>query len=95
MVEVIISPYALENIQDIHDFIAKDSPRYADKEIKKIYDRIKVLNIFPLSGKMVPEFGIDSVRELIEGHYRIMYEIYSEDSIGIITIHHSSRFLNL
>ena len=95
MVEIIISPLALENIKEIHDYIAKDSIRYADKEIVKIYKRINVLNTFPLSGKAVPEYKIDSVRELIEGNYRIMYEIYSEDSIGILTVHHTSKLLKL
>jgi addiction module RelE/StbE family toxin len=93
MVEIKLSPLALDNIQDIYDFISKDSPRYADKQIQQIFDRIKVLNTFPLSGKIVPEYEMEKRRELIEGNYRIVYQIYSETSIGIVTIHHHARLL--
>ena len=93
MVEITWDEYALENIQEIYDFIAKDSIHYAEIQINKLVERIEVLKTFPLSGKIVPEFGIDSVRELVEGNYRIMYELFSEDSIGILTIHHSARLL--
>jgi toxin ParE1/3/4 len=53
MVEIIISPMALDNIQDIYDFIAKDSPHFAELEVQKIYERIKLLHRYPLSGKIV------------------------------------------
>jgi toxin ParE1/3/4 len=93
MVEITWDEYALENVQEIYDFIAKDSTHYAEKQINKLLQRIEVLKTFPLSGKMVPEFEIDSVRELVEGNYRIIYEVFSEDSIGILTVHHSAKLL--
>jgi toxin ParE1/3/4 len=45
-------------------------------------------------GKMVPEFLLPELRELIEGNYRIIYRIVSEERIDILTIHHSSRLLS-
>ena len=93
MVEITFSDIALENVRDIYDFIAKDSPRFAEKELQKIYDRIEVLHSFPLSGKIVREYDMIERRELIEGNYRIVYQILSDDSISIATIHHHSRLL--
>ena len=93
MVEITFSDIALDNVRDIYDFIAKDSPRFAEKELQKIYDRIDVLYEFPLSGKIVREYNMPERRELIEGNYRIIYQILSEESISIATIHHHSRLL--
>jgi toxin ParE1/3/4 len=93
MVEIIWSDFARENLIDIYDFIAKDSSHYAEKELLKIANRVNVLNTFRLSGKIVSEYNNDSVRELIEGNYRIIYKIYSEKSVKILTVHHSSKLL--
>jgi toxin ParE1/3/4 len=91
VVEITWSEIADENMQDIFDFIAKDSIRYAEKELQKIVERVEVLSTFPLSGKIVPDYGREDWRELVEGNYRIVYRILSEDSISIATIHHHSR----
>jgi addiction module RelE/StbE family toxin len=93
MVEITFSDIALENVRDIYDFIAKDSPRFAEIELQKIYGRIEVLHDFPLSGKIVREYNMAERRELIEGNYRIVYQILSENSISIATIHHHSKLL--
>ena len=42
-------------------------------------------------GRMVPEKENPSVRELIEGNYRIIYEVLSEDIVLIETIRHSAQ----
>jgi toxin ParE1/3/4 len=93
VVEIRWSDLADENLQDIHDFIAKDSIRYADKEITKIFKRVEVLRTYPESGKIVLEFNKETVRELVEGNYRIVYKIFSEQSITILSVHHHSRLL--
>ena len=93
MVEVIVSDYAIYDMQEIYDFIARDSPRYASKQIDKFFKRIDVLNTFPFSGRIVPEYGLLNRRELIEGDYRIVYEIFSEESITILSVHHGAKLL--
>jgi toxin ParE1/3/4 len=54
--------------------------------------KVDQLEINPQSGRVVPEFSNEMIRELIEGSYRIIYKINS-DFIGIIRIHHSARQL--
>ncbi|MBK7357644.1 MAG: type II toxin-antitoxin system RelE/ParE family toxin [Saprospiraceae bacterium] len=61
----------------IHDYIAHDLTSYASRFIEKLLVRVKQLEIFPKSGKIVPEFGIENIRELIEGNYRIVYRVNS------------------
>jgi len=43
-------------------------------------------------GRMVPELQIPTIRQILCGHYRIIYEI-NPQKISIITIHHQSRLL--
>ncbi len=43
-------------------------------------------------GRVVPEIGLDSVRELIYRNYRIMYVVDdSEKSVEVLTVIHSAR----
>jgi len=43
--------------------------------IEKLISRVRQLERLPESGKIVPEFGQNSIRELIEGNYRVIYKI--------------------
>ncbi|WP_133758620.1 type II toxin-antitoxin system RelE/ParE family toxin [Gelidibacter sediminis] len=45
------------------------------------------------SGQTVPEINKQHTRQLIEGHYRIIYKVVSPSRIDILTVHHSSRNL--
>lgn len=40
MLEVIVSPDALRDLAEIHEFIAADKPRAADKMIARIFRRL-------------------------------------------------------
>lgn len=92
MVNVIWTQFAIEDLRSIHTYISQDSKVYADRFIEKIISRVGQLEIHPQSGRIVPEFQIDTLRELIEGNYRIIYKINS-DSIGVVRVHHSARQL--
>jgi len=59
----------------IHDYVAQDSPKYADRLMDKFIDRVAVLEKYPKIGRKVPEFDDESIRELVEGSYRIIYQI--------------------
>lgn len=94
MVRLIWTEIAIEDLQLIHEYIYNDSKVYADRFIGKIINLIDQLENFPKSGRVVPEFNSEVIRELIEGSYRIIYKIDS-DYISIVRIHHSSRLLIL
>ena len=92
MVEIIWTEYAMEDLKLIHEYISKDSRVYADRQVDKIIKRVDQVSSFPKSGRVVPEFNIEDLRELIEGNYRIIYQITS-DKIAIVRIHHAARQL--
>ncbi len=83
---------ARQDAREIHDYIASDSPFYAQKTVEKFFERVKILKNFPQIGREVPEFEDEAIRELIEGNYRIIYWVQSED-ITILRVHHSARLL--
>ncbi len=42
-------------------------------------------------GRMVPEVGHPSIRELIVCNYRMMYHLSEEELAEVLTVHHSAR----
>jgi len=92
MVKVIWTEFAIEDLRSIHTYISQDSKVYADRFIERIITRAGQLETYPQSGRIVPEFHIETLRELIEGNYRIIYKI-NPDFIGVVRVHHSARQL--
>ena len=92
MVKIIWTQLAIDDLKSIHGYIVTESNVYANRMIEKIITRVDQLERFPESGKIVPEFGQKSIRELIEGNYRIVYKIHFE-YIGIARVHHSAKLL--
>ena len=92
MVKISRTELALDDLKNIHDYISKDSSFYADRFTNKIINRTDLLEKFPKSGRVVPEFEDENIREVIEGSYRIIYKL-SVDSIYIVRIHHSASLL--
>jgi addiction module RelE/StbE family toxin len=93
MVKVIWTEFAIDDLRSIHAYISQDSKFYADRFIEKLISRVDQLETHPHSGRIVPEFHVDSLRELIEGNYRIIYRI-NTNYIGVVRIHHSAKQLN-
>ncbi|MCO4294029.1 type II toxin-antitoxin system RelE/ParE family toxin [Solitalea sp. MAHUQ-68] len=92
MVKVVWTDLALADLKSIHEYISKDSKFYADRYVDKLIKRVDQLENYPQSGRMVPEFSKEYIRELIEGSYRIIF-IVEADRIGIIRVHHSAQQL--
>jgi len=93
MAEIVWSPRAIKDIDEIANYIAKDSTQYAEAQTRLFFSIAIVLEKYPYSGRIVPELAIASIRQLLCGHYRIIYEVFSKDKIGILTVHHQSRLL--
>ncbi|WKN46329.1 type II toxin-antitoxin system RelE/ParE family toxin [Tunicatimonas pelagia] len=59
--------------------------------VSKLFSKVNILKNMPRVGRIVPEKNDENIRELIEGNYRIIYEISSEDRIDVLMVHHSSQ----
>ncbi len=93
MVQINWTNQAKSDLKNIAEFISRDSVRYAKSQINRIKQRTNILRNYPLSGRTVPEYEVQEVRELIEGNYRIIYKLVDKERIDILTIYHSSRMM--
>lgn len=91
MVKVIWTEQAIDDLTNIAQYSSGYSDKYASIIISKLFNRTNILKTMPKIGRMVPERNKETIRELIEGNYRIIYEIGSENRIDVLTVHHSSR----
>lgn len=94
MVEIKWTDNALKELDNIANFISKDSPKYAPILVKQIYEMISHLEQFPKFGRKVPEYNDPNLREILYKNYRIIYLI-KQKHIEIISIIHGSRLLKL
>ena len=89
---VVWSPAALSDVEAIAEFIATDSPAYARAVVKRMMNLSRNLAQFPNSGRQVPEFHDDKIRELFAYSYRIIYRVES-DTVLITAVIHGKRDL--
>ena len=87
------SPLSIERVTEIALYIANDKVGAADKWIDSVFSAVKKLSKFPQSGRIVPEFKKEDIRELIHGNYRIIYQV-SKTKIEILTIRHGMQILD-
>lgn len=92
MAEVRWTRRALDDLREIHDFIAKDSPRAAETLSNTILEIADHLASFPDLGRRVPEFPLSSYRELIVAGYRVLYRATAE-TVWVAAVVHGRRNL--
>jgi toxin ParE1/3/4 len=52
----------------IGEYSSRDSVRYAEITVELLFSSVDILEDHPKAGRMVPEFEIQSLRELIQGN---------------------------
>ena len=93
MASVIWTEPASKDINDITEYISRDSVYYASKLTKNIFEITASLGKYPDIGKPVPELSPSNYKEILFKKYRIIYRI-ELSNIYIISVHHSSRLLS-
>jgi toxin ParE1/3/4 len=83
---------ALNRLTEIDDYISYDSIARARKFINNIIKSTTSIPQYPQKGRIVPEFNISELREIIYKNYRIVYRI-KKDQIQILTIFEAHRLL--
>ena len=83
---------AVAHLVNVYEYIALNSPTYAKQMVDKITNRSMQIAANPLSGRKVPEYDSDVIRELIEQPYRIIYRI-KKDQIDILAVIYGARLL--
>ena len=73
-------------------YIAQDNPAAALRIVQQVLRRSWQIAALPGSGRRVPDYAREDVRELIEGQYRIVYRILPT-RIDVLTVMHVAQLL--
>jgi plasmid stabilization system protein ParE len=90
--QVVWSSKAVEDVDAIAAYIARDSPSYAATVVQKIMETTRYLSDCGLEGTIVPEFNETSIREKKAYSYRLIYRI-QEGTVSLAAVVHSKNFL--
>jgi len=83
---------AVEQLDAISAYLSSASPSYALRTVDRITRKSQQIALFPLSGRRVPEYALDQIREVFVDSYRIIYHI-KPDRIDVVTIIHGAMLL--
>jgi plasmid stabilization system protein ParE len=87
---VIWSERALDDVAALATYIARDSEAYARAVAQKILGVGYRLQQFPFSGRVVPEFQVPRLRELLVHGYRVIYRT-SASAVTVVTVIHARQ----
>jgi toxin ParE1/3/4 len=92
MAQLIWSPRALRDLQDICEYLARSSDRYARLFAEQVVALIESLPEQPRLGGIVPEYDRDDIRERLFHNYRIIYRLRG-GVVEVVSISHGARLL--
>ena len=81
---------AIEQLDEIAGGRAKWSEESAKRLRAAIIDRADNIVDFPHAARMIPEFQMEHLREVLEQGFRVMYEVF-EDRIEVFGVVSSRR----
>jgi plasmid stabilization system protein ParE len=83
---------AQEDLRQIVLYVGRDSATYAAALAGRILATVDVLRRHPKLGRVVPEYGDETLREVIVSSYRVVHRVRGR-RIGIVAVVHGSRDL--
>jgi addiction module RelE/StbE family toxin len=83
---------AINHLTNIYEYIALNSPTYGRRIVDRITRRSEQISSQSLSGRKVPEYEAEDIRELIENPYRIIYRV-KQDQIDVLAVIHGAQLL--
>lgn len=86
------APQAVQDLEDICEYIARSSEHYARTIAQGVRKLARSIPKQPRLGAMVPDYEQDDIRERLFHNYRIIYRI-RDDVIEIVRIIHGARLL--
>lgn len=94
MARVTWSPQALADLEAIGDYLARETPAYAQAFVDGAFVAVERLEAFPHSGRAVPEIEDAALREVIYKGYRIFHMVggsEDEPEVEVLSVFHSTR----
>ena len=86
---------AVADLEQIRTWYAgQQVPDVGDRLLREIVARVERPAEYPESGRIVPEFGLPQLREIIHPPFRIVYRL-DEERVRVVRVWRSERLLEL
>ncbi len=89
--QLLITPLAQQDLEEIGDYIAQDSPKRAVSFILELQAQCQKICINPAGYRRRPELS-DDLRSCAHGNYVIFFES-TDDQVTIVRVLHGARDL--
>ena len=77
------------------DYLAQYSTTRASLVVNSVFRQLDMLRPHPQLGHMVPEFGDETIRELLYRQYCVIYRLVSAERIDVLAFQTGLRPLQL
>jgi toxin ParE1/3/4 len=92
---VALAESAVRDLEEIRDwYIGQLVSETGDRLIREVFSRIERLSDFPESGRVVPEFNLENLREIVDPPFRKVYRL-DQERIRIVRVWRSERVLEV
>jgi toxin ParE1/3/4 len=86
---------AVEDLEGIRAWYAEQRvPEVGERLMGEVLAQIEQLADFPERGRVVPEFGLEHLREVIHPPFRIVYRLH-DDRVRVVRVWRSELLLEL
>ncbi|GGN32847.1 MULTISPECIES: type II toxin-antitoxin system RelE/ParE family toxin [Marinomonas] len=92
MAQIIWTEPALNNLNDIAEYIAVSNPYAAKQLVENVFSKVQRLEQFPDSGRIPEEISTLNYREVVVNPCRVFYKVDS-DSVYILHLLRQERDL--
>ena len=92
MAQIIWTEPALNNLNDIAEYVAVSNPYAARQLVENVFSKVQRLEQFPDSGRIPEEISTLNYREIVVNPCRIFYKV-DNDSVYILHLLRQERDL--
>lgn len=93
--EVTFAESAVADLEDLREWYHEQGvPSVGERMLRDIFAQVERLADFPASGRVVPEFGIEPLREVIFPPFRIVYRL-DESRVRVVRVWRSERLMDM
>jgi toxin ParE1/3/4 len=90
--KVVWSKRALERVEEIALYIARDDSQAAIDWTLGLFDSVEWLAQYPRMGRPARDVEAEGIRELVYGAFRVFYQV--SDAVEVITVRRGSEALD-
>ena len=92
MAQIVWTDPALSDLEAIADYIALDNPAAAQKLVRRVFDHVDQLEVYPYSGSKPPELKGWVYRQIVEPPCRVFYR-HEHNTVYILHVMRSEQRL--